>query len=137
MTRSIKPGVLVREAVVILPPDVGGQQVVQRGDGPPPRRFPTHLQPLGMLGEHGIDDADERLVAVEQPVAPGEKISLQPALASMLAQHLHHASLGREELIDLDRLGIPLPIGHFKDSFQTIGDGLVGGDSKDTIPKQG
>ena len=32
-------GVLVREAVVVLSPDVGGQQVVQRGDLPPPRLF--------------------------------------------------------------------------------------------------
>ena len=29
-------GVLMAEAVVILPPDVRGEQVVQRGDGPPP-----------------------------------------------------------------------------------------------------
>ena len=107
-------GVLVREAVVILPPDVGGQQVVERGDAAPPRQFRTHLQPLGMLGEHRIDDADERLVAVEQPVPAGEQISLQPALALMLAEHLHHASLGREEYIILDGPGFPLPIGDFE-----------------------
>ena len=29
-------GVLVAEAVVVLPPDVRGEQVVERGDGPPP-----------------------------------------------------------------------------------------------------
>ena len=31
--------ILVREAVVILPPDVRGQQVVERGDRPPPRQM--------------------------------------------------------------------------------------------------
>jgi hypothetical protein len=29
-------GVLVAEAVVVLPPDVRGEQVVERGDRPPP-----------------------------------------------------------------------------------------------------
>ena len=33
-----EPGILVGEAVVILAPDVRGQQVVQRGDLPPPRQ---------------------------------------------------------------------------------------------------
>ena len=127
-------GVLVREAVVVLPPDVGGQQVVQRGDAPPPGQLRTHLQPLGVLGEHRIDDADERLVAVEQPVPPGEQVSLQPTLALVLAEHLHHAPLGREEYIILYRLGFPLPIGDFKDGFQTIGDRLVGTE-KAEIPR--
>ena len=34
-------GILVREAVVILLPDVGGQQIVQRRDLPPPGQFQT------------------------------------------------------------------------------------------------
>ena len=33
-------GVLMREAVVILPPDMRGQQIIQRGDLPPPRQMP-------------------------------------------------------------------------------------------------
>ncbi len=32
-------GILVREAVVVLPPDVRGEQVVQRGDLAPPRQL--------------------------------------------------------------------------------------------------
>ena len=32
-------GILVREAVVILLPDVGGEQIVQRGDLPAPGQF--------------------------------------------------------------------------------------------------
>ena len=57
-----EPGVLVGEAVVILPPDVRGQQDVQRGDRPPPGDVPGHLEPLGVLVEHRVDDVDERLV---------------------------------------------------------------------------
>ena len=34
-----------------------------------------------MLVEHGIDDVDERLVAIEQSVSAGEKIAFQPAFS--------------------------------------------------------
>ena len=83
--------VLVREAVVVLAPDVRGQQVVERRDRPPPRDVARHLQPLRVLVEHRVDDVDERLVAGEEAVAAGEQVALQPALAEVLAQHLHHA----------------------------------------------
>jgi hypothetical protein len=79
-----EPGVLVGEAVVILLPDVRGQQVVQRRDRPAPRQLFGDLQPLGVLVEHRVDDVDERLVAVEQAVAAGQQIPLQPALALVL-----------------------------------------------------
>jgi hypothetical protein len=36
-------GVLVREAVVVLLPDMGCEQVVQRGDFPPPRELGSDL----------------------------------------------------------------------------------------------
>ncbi len=54
------------------------------------------------------------LIAVEQPVTSGEQVTFQPAFALMLAQHLHHASLGSEKLIIGHGRGIPLPFGHFK-----------------------
>ena len=34
-----EPGILVREAVVILPPNVRSQKVIQRGDGASPRNM--------------------------------------------------------------------------------------------------
>ena len=84
--------VLVGEAVVVLPPDMGGEQVVQRRDRLAPRDCPADLQPLGVLVEHRIDDVDEGLVAGEEAVAAGEQVAFQPALAQVLAQHLHHAA---------------------------------------------
>ena len=36
MTMVDEAGVLVGEAVVVLPPDVGGEQVVERSDGAAP-----------------------------------------------------------------------------------------------------
>ena len=44
--------ILVREAVVILLPDVGGEQIVERGDLPAPGQLQRYLQPLGVLVEH-------------------------------------------------------------------------------------
>jgi len=58
-------GILVCEAVVVLAPDMRGQQVVQRSDFPSPRQMRGDLQPLGVLVEHRIDDVDERLIAIE------------------------------------------------------------------------
>jgi hypothetical protein len=42
-------GILVREAVVVLAPDVRGQEVVQRSDLAPPRQTRRDRQPLGVL----------------------------------------------------------------------------------------
>ena len=101
-------GILVREAVVILLPDVGGEQIVQRGDLAPPRQFQGDLQPLGVLTEHRIDDANEGLIAVEQSVPPGQQITLQPTLTLVLAEHrVQHASGRREEFIIVHLAGRP------------------------------
>src|SRR5260370_39338422 len=83
-------GIVMRESVVILAPDMRGQQIVQRGDLPPPRQLRSDLQPLGVLVEHRIDDVDERLVAVEKAMPTGKQVALEPALALMLAEHFHH-----------------------------------------------
>ena len=94
-----EPRVLVGEAVVVLPPDVGGEQIVERGDRAPPGDVPAHVQPLGVLVEHGRDDVDERLVAGEEAVAPGEEIALDPALDGVLAQDLHDPAVGRQPVV--------------------------------------
>ena len=77
-------GVLMAEAVVILPPDMRSQQIVERSDRAPPRDLVGALQPFGVLIEHGVDDMDEGLVAGEKSVAPGQQISFEPALAGVL-----------------------------------------------------
>ena len=58
-------GILMREAVVVLLPDMRGEQVIERGDVPPPWQLGGDLQPLGVLVEHRVDDMNECLVAVE------------------------------------------------------------------------
>lgn len=85
--------ILVAEAVVVLAPDMGTQEIVQRPDGPAPGDLVADLQPLGMLVEHGIDDVDERLVAREEAMAAGQEITFEPALALVFTEHLHDASI--------------------------------------------
>ena len=118
-------GILVAEAVMVLPPDVRGQEIVERGDRAAPGQAARNLQPFGVLVEHRIDDVDEGLVAGEQAVPPGEQISFEPALAEMLAQHLHHAAiLGQVDVIGLDALH-PDPLGHLEHRIEPVRRGFV------------
>ena len=110
---------------MILAPDVRGEEVVERRNRPAPRDRARGLQPLGVLVEHRVDDVDECLVAVEQPVPAGQQIALEPALAEVLAQDLHHAAVGRQVVVPGLDLGAPRPVGHLEHVGQAIGGGLV------------
>ena len=92
-------GILMREPVVVLAPDVRGEQIVERGDRPAPGDLVAHLQPFRVLVEHRVHDVDERLVAGEEAVAPGEEIAFEPALAGVLAQDLHDPAVRAERLV--------------------------------------
>jgi len=73
---------------------VGCKQVVEGGDGTPPRNFLLgYLEPLGVLVEHGVDDVDKGLVAGEEPVTPGKEIPFQPTLARVFAEDFHHPTV--------------------------------------------
>lgn len=61
-------GILMSKAVVILSPDCGCEEDVERSNLLPPFDFEALLDPLAMLVDHGIDDVDERLITVEQTV---------------------------------------------------------------------
>ena len=93
----------MREAVVVLAPHVRGEEIVERRDRLPPRNAARDLQPLRVLIEHRVDDVDERLVAREQAVAAGQEVALEPSLADVLRQDLHHAPVGRETLVERER----------------------------------
>ena len=118
-------GILVREAVVVLAPDVRAEQVVQRRDRAAPRDVARHLQPLRVLVEHRVDDVDEGLVAVEEAVPSGEEVALEPALALVLGEHLQHAAVAGEVLVGRQRLGVPRPVGRLEDRAEPVRVGLV------------
>ena len=84
------------------------------------------LQPLGVLAEHAVHDADEGLVAVEEAVPPREQIALQQALADMLAEHgVHHAPVRGQVVVEVHGPGVPGPVRGLKDAVQAVGVRLV------------
>ena len=92
--------VLMGEAVVVLPPHVRCQQIIQRRDRTPPLNVCVYLQPLGMLIEHRIHDVNESLVAGKETVTAGKQISFEPALAHVLAQDFDHAAVAGQIFVD-------------------------------------
>ncbi len=111
-----KARILMAEAVVILPPDVGRQQIIQGRDRPAPRHRRRFLQPLGVLVEHRIDDVDEGFVATEKSMAAGQQIAFEPAFAHMLAEHFEDAAGGRNVIVEWKRLGHRFAVGDFEQS---------------------
>ena len=83
-------------AVVVLLPDVAGEQIIQGSDRLPPGHFARQLGPLGILGDHGVDDRDERLVAGEDPVSACQQIAFEPTLAAVLTENLHNPAVRGE-----------------------------------------
>ena len=84
------------EAVVVLAPDGGGDQQVERRHRRAPRHLLRHRQPLGVLVEHRVDDMHEGLVGGEEAVAAGQQVAFQPAFQRVLGEHLHHPAIGRQ-----------------------------------------
>ena len=79
-----------------------------------------------MLVEHRVDDVNEGLVRVKETVAAGEQVPLEPALALVLAQDLHHAACWRKKLVPGHDFSRPLPVGGLEDGVQAIGERFVG-----------
>src|ERR1700678_3809050 len=78
-----------------------------------------------MLIEHRIDDVDEGFVAREKAMTSGEEISFEPALAQMLAQHLHDAPRDAEIDVDIFDFGHPFLAGDLVDGVQPVRRRLV------------
>ena len=79
-----------------------------------------------MLGEHGVHNADEGLIAVEEAVAAGEEVPLQPALAHVLGEHgVHHPAAVGQVLVPVGALGVPHPSGGLEHGGQAVGLALV------------
>ena len=55
----------------------------------------------------------------------GQEIAFEPALALVLAQHLHHPSIGREMVVVIEGLGDPGAVGDLEHVLPAIGIVLV------------
>jgi hypothetical protein len=64
--------VLMRQAIVILSPHVGSEEVVEGGQLSAPGQAACGLEPLGVLVEHRVDDMNECFVTGEQTMPTGE-----------------------------------------------------------------
>jgi len=80
------------ETIMILSPDSGREQDVEGSDLCAPFDLVTLLDPFAMLVDHGVDDVNEGLVAVEETVATRENVAFQPTFAGMLTEHLHNTT---------------------------------------------
>jgi hypothetical protein len=88
--------VLVGETVVVLSPDRGREQDVERGHLVAPLDLETLLDPLAVLVDHRVDDVDERLVAVEHAMATRQHVALEPTFDRVLREHLHDPTRERQ-----------------------------------------
>src|SRR6185312_17542715 len=61
----------------------------------------------------------------EQPVPPGEQVALEPALAAVLAQHLHDAAVGGDVVVAVANRSDETAVLDIEDVAQSIGVRLV------------
>ena len=54
-----------------------------------------------------------------------QQVTLEPALAKMLAQHFHDAAVGREVVVDRQRFRQPGPVGHIEDRTEAVRDRFI------------
>jgi len=66
---------LLAKAIVVLPPDVRGEQVVEGGDRSAPANVTATLKPLGVLIEHRVNNVDKCLIAGKEAMTPCEQIA--------------------------------------------------------------
>src|SRR5215471_4107771 len=90
-----------------------------------PWNFAADLEPLCVLVEHRIDNVDESLVTIENAVPAGQQVSLEPSLALVLAQHLHHSTIGCNMIVALDHFARRTAIRRFEHGAPSIRRRLV------------
>ena len=63
----------------------------------------------------------------------GQQVALQPPLAQVLGEHLHHTAVRREMVVPIEPLGIPGAVGGLEDGLQTVRCGLVRTHDPETV----
>ena len=115
-----KAGILMRETVVILAPDMRCQKISKRGDGTAPGDLLAYLEPFGVLIEHRINNMDECFVTRKKTMASGEQITLEPTLTCMLGKNFHYPPVRRQMFILGQGLCNPGSGRHLKQGVQPV-----------------
>ena len=68
-------------------------------------------------------------------MAAGEQVALEPALAGVLGEDLHHPTLRREVLVDVADLGLPHLVRRLVHGAEPVGVGLVGADQAEVAAR--
>ena len=76
---------------------------------------------------------DERLVAVEQAVPAGQQVALQPALAQVLGQHLHHPAVRGQVVVAGHVSASQARSVASNTALQPVGGGLVGAEQPEVV----
>ena len=79
-----KSGVLMGETIVILSPDMTGEQNVKTWKIVSPADITACLHPLDMLIEHTGDDVNKSFIRVYQSMATSQEVTFEPPLALVL-----------------------------------------------------
>jgi hypothetical protein len=77
-------GVLMGETIVILSPDMTGEQNVKTWKIVSPADITACLHPLDMLIEHTSDDVNKSFIGVNQSMATSQEVTFEPTLTLVL-----------------------------------------------------
>lgn len=91
--------------------------------------YAHHLDELAVLHHHGVNDAEERLIAGEETGTASEGVTLEHALAGMFRQNLNDApalASGRD---------VPLEVAAAiaEDGVELVRDKLIGGEDTERL----
>src|SRR5271165_1994831 len=78
-----------------------------------------------MLNGHGSRYHCERFIGDIEAMPAGEGVALQPPLAEMLAEHLHHSSISRDMVVNVQPVTDEAPILYGEDVVQPIRIGFI------------
>ena len=63
----------------------------------------------------------------------GEQVALQPTLAGVLGEDLHHPAVDGEVVVVRHGLGVPGPVGHLEDVLEAVGVVLIRGEQPEVV----
>src|SRR5215213_1329333 len=99
------------------------------------------LKPLGVLNRHGGRDHGEGLVGRVEPVASGQEVTLEPALAQMFAQDLEDPTVVGDVVVVGYRRADEAAVLDLEDGTEPVGVDLVGAEEPEVslpgVPGEG